>query len=60
MNLSMHINEGSYGAFPLQRGLSVPCPAGVFLALQNRGSFRVNNRAEYAKLVRESLATTTK
>ena len=32
----------------------------IFLALQNRGSFRANNRAEYAKLVRESLATTTK
>ena len=31
-----------------------------FLALQNRGSFRANNRAEYAKLVRESLATTTR
>ena len=32
----------------------------VFLALQNRGSFRANNnQAEYAELVRESLATTT-
>ena len=28
----------------------------VFLALQNPGSFRANNRAEYAKLERKSLA----
>ena len=60
--------------YSAEHGLSVPFlvafPLGVvpasgyfftvFLALQIRGSFRANNRAEYAKLVRESLATTTK
>ena len=43
-------------AFPLGVVLANGYFFTVFLALQNRGSFRANNRAEYAKLERASLA----